>query len=376
MKITIKEVTNKHELKKFIKFPIKLYRDNAYFVPPIIKSELLTLAKDKNSAFEFCESKYWLAVDENNAIVGRIAGIINNRYNQKVGKTFARFGWIDFIENEMVLCALFQTVEAWAREKNAEYIHGPLGFTSFDQSGVLIEGFDELPTAYGKYNFSYYSKLIERCDYTKEVDWVEYKVTVPYTMPERFTRLSEMIEKKYNLHCVKLDSKKELPGYAKEMFQLINKAYDKIHGFSELSEKQIDSLIKAFIPMLRLKYISIVQNAENKMVGVGICLPSLSKALQKCRGRLFPFGFLHLIEALRFNDTVDTLIIAVDPEYTSKGINALIFNQIGSSIISNGFKYIETTRELENNFQVLNLWNKFEYQQHKKSRCYFKTLQQ
>jgi hypothetical protein len=374
MQITIKEITNKHELKKFIKFPIKLYKDNAYFVPPIIKSELLTLARDKNPAFEFCESKYWLALNENNTIVGRIAGIINNRYNQKVGKTFARFGWLDFIENETVLHALFQTVEAWARERNAEYIHGPLGFSSFDSSGVLIEGFDELPTAYGKYNFSYYSKLIEHCGYTKEVDWVEYKVTVPYTMPERFTRLSEMIEKKYNLHTIKLDSKKELTGYAKEMFQLINKTYNKIYGFNELTDKQTDDLLKKFIPLLRLKYISIIQNAENKMVGVGICVPSLSKALQKCRGKLFPFGFIHLNKAFRFNETIDTLIIAIDPEYTSKGINALIFNQIGSSIIANGFKNIETTRELENNFQVMNLWNKLEYRQHKRSRSYFKKL--
>jgi len=372
--VTVKEVVNKKDLKMFVTFSQSLYAGNSSFVPMLMSSEQATLSKAKNPAFDFCESKYWIAINDSNTVVGRVAGIINHRHNDKVGKTFARFGWLDFIEDEEVLKALFQTVEAWARERNVVQIHGPLGFTSFDPSGVLIEGFDELPTVHGKYNFSYYSHMIESFGYTKEIDWVEYKVTVPGTMPERFTKLAEVIKKKYNLRYTKLASKKELIKYASEVFQLINKVYANIHGFSELSEKQIDSLIKEFIPLLSLKYISIVQNAENKVVGVGICIPSLSKALQKCRGSLFPLGYLHLFKALRHNDTMDTLIIAIDPEYTSKGVNALIFNQIGSSIISNGFKNIETTRELEKNFQVQNLWNKLDYRQHKRSRCYIKKL--
>lgn len=374
MKITIKEITSKNDLKKFIKFPNKLYEDNKFYVPPLISAEVETLSKDKNPAFDFCEAKYWLAYNENNTIVGRIAGIINHKYNKKVGRQLVRFGWLDFIEDIDVLKALVQAVVKFAIEKGADGIHGPLGFSEFDASGILIEGFDEIPTAYGKYNYPYYAQMIEQLGFEKEVDWVEFRVTVPDKIPVRYSQIERSIAGKYKLQSVKLQSKKEVLKYADQIFQLLNKEYESIHGFSELTPNQIDALKKQFIPLLRLKFVSVVLNAENNVVGFGLCLPSLSKALQQSKGNLFPFGFLHIQKALRGNGTIDSLLIAIHSDYRNKGVNALIFNDIGNAIVSEGIKYIETTRELEHNLSAQNLWDKLENRQHKRSRCYFKKI--
>ncbi|MBG0782592.1 MAG: hypothetical protein H0S84_10015 [Bacteroidales bacterium] len=374
MKITIKEITSKNDLKKFIKFPNKLYEENKFYVPPLISAELETLSKDKNPSFDFCEAKYWLAYNETNTIVGRIAGIINHKYNKKIGKQLVRFGWLDFIEDIDILKALIQTVVQFANEKGAVGIHGPLGFSEFDASGILIEGFDEIPTAYGKYNFPYYAQMIEQLGFEKEVDWVEFRVTVPDEIPVRYSRIAKSIAEKYKLQSLKLKSKKEVLKYADDIFQLLNKEYQNIHGFSELTPNQIDALKKQFIPLLRLKYISVILNAENNVVGFGICLPSLSKALQKSKGNLFPFGFLYIQKALYVNDTIDTLLIAIHSDYRNKGVNALIFDDIGNSIVSEGIRYIETTRELEHNLSAQNLWDKLENRQHKRSRSYFKKI--
>lgn len=374
MEITIKEITRKNDLKKFIKFPNKLYEDNKFYVPPLISAELETLSKDKNPAFDFCEAKYWLAYNENNTIVGRIAGIINHKYNKKVGKQLVRFGWLDFIEDIDVLKTLIQAVVKFANEKGAVGIHGPLGFSEFDASGILIEGFDEIPTAYGKYNYPYYSQMIEQLGFGKEVDWVEFRVTVPNEIPVRYSRITGSIAEKHKLRSVKFKSKKEILEYADGIFQLLNKEYESIHGFSELTPNQIDALKKQFIPLLRLKFVSVVLNAENKVVGFGICLPSLSRALQQSKGNLFPFGFLHIQKALRVNDTTDSLLIAIHSDYRKKGVNSMIFNDVGNSMIADGIKYLETTRMLEHNLLIQNLWNKFEMRNHKRARCYFKRI--
>lgn len=374
MGYTIKEITSTKDLMKFIKFPNELYNGNPYYVPQLDSTEMETLSKAKNPAFEFCDAKYWLAFNENNTIVGRIAGIVNHKYNQKTGEKYVSFGWFDFIEDYNVAKALLQAVETWAKEMVALYMHGPLGLSEFDASGFLIEGFNEIPTAYGKYNYPYYSEYIERLGYEKEVDWVELRVTVPDSMPERFPKMAKMISERHNLHSLKFSNKNEVLAYSDEIFQLMNKEYENIHGFYALSPDQIGALKKQFVPFIRLKYISVIVNSNNKVVGFGICLPSLSKALQKCHGKLFPFGILHILKALYHNDTIDTLLIAIHSDYREKGVNALIFNDIGSSIVSDGMKYIETTRELEDNYLVQNLWSKLESRQHKRARCYLKTL--
>lgn len=373
MEVIIKEIVGNKELKEFIRFPLRLYQKNKFYVPPLILSELDTLSF-KNPAFEFCEAKYWLAYNDKNIVVGRIAGIINHRYNKKTGIRYARFGWLDFIEDESVLKALFHTVESWAKKKNVEYIHGPLGFSDFDASGVLISGYNEISSAYGKYNFAYYPRFIERFGYTKEVDWVEFNINIPNTIPERFTQTTEIICKRYNVRSIGFVSKQKLSRYADEIFQLLNNEYESIHGFSELTPGQINILKKQYIPLLRSKYISVIINSEEKVVGFGICIPSLSKALQKCCGKLLPFGFINIIKSIYINDTIDTLLIAIHSKYRNKGLNAVIFNDIYRSLVSDKITNIETTRELEYNNKVNNLWNKFEYRNHKRARCYIKNL--
>jgi len=373
MDIVIKEVTKKSELKEFIKFPHKLYKNNNYYVPQLIRKELQTLSKESNQAFRYCDVKLWLAYI-NNKIVGRIAGIINYRYIEITGKRCVRFGWFDFIEDERVFKRLIETVEQWGAQNNAEYIHGTYGLSAFDPSGILIRGFDELQTIFGTYNYPYYSKFLENHGFQKECDWLEYNIKVPPEIPEKYINTANIISKRYNLKGVELKNKKDLLQYVKGIFDLLNREYSKIYDFFEVTDEKIEELKKEYIPLLNLDYVSVVVNSENKVVGVGICMPSLAKTLQKLKGRLFPFGIFKIMSALRNNDTLDTMLIAIDSEYRGKGVNAIIFRDIGKSIIKNGITNIETNREMEGNTDIKNLWNKFEYRHHKRARCYIKKL--
>lgn len=374
MDVIVTEVTTKSDRKAFVTFPNRLYQGNPYFVPQLMASELASLDPKQNHAFVYCEAKYWLARNEEGDIVGRIAGIINHSYNEKSGLPHARFSYCDFIEDLSVARALFDTVAAWAKSKNLTHLNGPIGFHDFDACGFLVDGFDELPTAYGKYNFPYYDQFMKELGFAKSVDWVEYRITIPETMPEVFPRLAEMVGRKEHLRVGNFKSKKELRPYFDKIFALMNRAYANLHGFSELSEGQIQDLIGQFVPLLDLRLVAIVLNDHDDVVGFGICLPSLSKAFQKAKGHLFPFGIFHIQKALRKNDVLDTLLISIDEDYQNKGVNALIFNYIYKGIKEFGMKYIESTRQLEDNHHVLNLWNKFKSRQHKRARSYIKKI--
>ncbi len=373
MGIVIKEISNGNELMQFIKFPNKLYSGNKYYIPTLHNSEYKTLDKAVNPAFEFCEAKYWLAYI-NDEIVGRIAGIINNNYNEKHNKKYVRFGWLDFVEVDSVLQELMQAVEDWGKQNNAEFIHGPLGFSSFDASGILIEGFDELPTSFAHYNYPYYPKLIEELGYEKDVDWIEYNVKVPKSIPENFIRIADLLKNKYKFHIAELKNKKDLLKYSDKIFELLNNEYKDLYAFSELSKKQIIELRKQFFSFLSPDYVSIILNNTNEVIAFGITIPSLSKALKKSKGKLFPFGFIRILYALRKNDTADTLLIAVKKEFQNKGVHAIIFNDIFKTFVKKGITNLETTRELEDNNKVTQLWSKFEHRQHKRARCYIKKI--
>lgn len=373
MKTVIKEVVSEADLKTFIRFPDQLYKGNPYYVPPLHRGEFDTLGP-KNPAFDYCEAAYWLAF-QNGRPVGRIAGIINSKYNEKGDKKIARFGWLDFEEDEEVLGLLFQTFEAWARERGMEIAQGPMGFISFDASGVLVEGFEELPTSFGHYNYPYYDGLIKSFEYEKETDWVEFEVMMPEKVPDRITKTAALVQKRYSVRNATFSSKKELFDYGDEMFRVLNICYEDLYGFNALTQKQIDNLKKDFFSFINPEYISVVLNEKDEVVGFGIAMPSLSKALQKSKGNLFPFGFWRVWRALKKNDTMDLLLLGVIPEYRSKGVNALIFEKMGHAFAKNGIKYLETTRELEDNHNVTQLWNKLEHRQHKRARCYTKKLQ-
>lgn len=374
MQVVVKQVSTRKELKAFVHFPNELYKGNPYYVPQIESMDRDTLTPSKNHAFEVCEGKYWLAFDEEGRVVGRVAGIINHRYNSKVKERICRFGWIDFIDNRAVSKALMDVVESYAKSKEMNIVSGPTGFLEFDPAGILVEGFDQLPTAYGKYNDPYYEDHLLALGYRKEVDFVEYSILVPDVIPERYARMAKIVSVKYGLHQATLLKHSDINPYIDGVFQCMNAAYSNLHGFSELTPRQCKDLKKQFLSNVNVDYLSIILDADDKVVGFGVAMPSLSKAMQKAKGSLFPFGFVHILKALKKNDTLDLLLIAVDEKYKNKGVNAMIFDKFAQGILKNGIKYIESTRELEDNTDVQNLWRLFDHTIHKRARVYMKKI--
>jgi hypothetical protein len=378
--VQIKRVETKKDLKAFIEFHYDLYEGDPYDAPNLYSDELNTLSRDKNAAFDFCEAEYFLALKEGK-VVGRVAAIINHKANEKWEKKDVRFGWIDFIDDIEVSNALLKAVEYYGKEKGMTSIVGPLGFTDMDPEGMLTWGFDQLGTMATIYNYDYYPKHMEKLGgWEKDNDYVEYRLDVPETAPEKYTKIAEMVEKRYNLHARKL-TKKEIfeGGYGKKLFDLINVTYSHLYGFSELTDRQIDQYVKMYFPLADLDLITVIEdgNKDNQLVGLAITIPSLTRALQKCRrGRLFPFGWWHLLRAIKFHKTevVDLLLIGVLPEYRSKGANALVFADLIPRYVKYGFKWGETHVEMETNESVQSQWGPLDPTMHKKRRCYRKAI--
>ena len=375
MEVLIKEVTTKKELKRFVKFNLELYKHCPYHVPGLIVDEMMTLSREKNPAFEIAEAVYFLAY-KGDKIVGRIAGIINHRNNETYNKKNARFGFVDFIDDAEVVDKLFGAVENWAKVKGMEVIHGPLGFTDLDHEGMLIEGFERLGTMAALYNFAYYPVHLERMGYTKDLDWKEFLIHIPDKVPDKHTRIGVIVREKYGLKTIKFKKRKEIWPYAQRIFQTLNKAYAPLYGFTELTPKQIDYYVKMYIPMLRLDMITvIVREEDDAVVGFGISLPNLSRALQKAKGRMFPFGFIYLLKALYSKPkVVDLYLIGVLPEYQNKGVNALVFNDLIPIYNKIGAVYAESNPELETNNSVQAQWNYFKIEHHKTRRAFSKKL--
>ncbi|MBQ6437606.1 MAG: N-acetyltransferase [Bacteroidales bacterium] len=374
MIVTIKEVKTMKDLRAFVHFPNELYKDNPYYVPQIESMERDTLTPSKNRAFEVCEGKYWLAFNDKGKIVGRVAGIINHKYNNKIKEKTCRFGWIDFVDDCNVSRALMQKVEQYARENGMNTISGPMGFLEFDAAGILVEGFDKLPTAYGKYNAPYYESHLLALGYLKEVDFVEYLILIPEVIPDRYAQMSKIVEEKFGLRQAVLRRHSDINQYADGVFRCLNSAYSHLHGFSELTPGQCEDLKKQFLSNISVDYLSIILDSHGQVVAFGVALPSLSKAMQKANGNLLPFGFVHILKALRQNDTLDVLLIAIDNQYKNKGVIAMIFDKFAQGVTKNGIKYIESTRELEDNTSVQNLWRYFERDLTKRARIYKKNL--
>lgn len=378
--IQIKRVETKKDLKRFIEFHYDLYKGNPYDVPNLYSDEVNTLSKNKNAAFDFCEAEYYLALKEGK-IVGRVAAIINHKANEKWKKKDVRFGWIDFIDDIEVSRALFEAVEEYGRKKGMDDIVGPLGFTDMDPEGMLTWGFDKLGTMATIYNYEYYPQHMEKLGgWEKDNDYVEYYLVVPEKSPEKYTKIAEMVEKRYNLHVRKL-TKKDIfqGGYGKKLFDLINLTYSDLYGFSELTDRQIDQYVKMYFPLADLDLVTVIEdgNKDNQLAGLGITIPSLSHALQKCRrGRLFPFGWWHLLRAIKFHKTdgVDLLLMGFLPEYRSKGANALLFADLIPRYVDYGFKWGETQVEMESNEGVQSQWGPLDPINHKKRRCYRRSL--
>lgn len=375
--ISIREISpTRGELLKFVKFGINLYKGNGCYVPPLVIDELATLDPAKNPASEFCSQVLYMA-ERDGKPVGRIAGIINRMVNERTGKKELRFGFVDFIDDAAVADALFNAVKEWGRKQGMDSIVGPMGYTDMDHEGMLVDGFDEMGTMATIYNYPYYPEHMERMGFNKEIDWVEFRIAIPDSIPDKMLRIAKLVQTKYGLRTIKYTSRKKLKeDYGQALFELVNEAYDQLYGYSPLTQKQIDHYINMYLDILRLENVSLVVDADGKLVGVGISMPSLSQALRKANGRLLPMGWWHLLKAIKCknNPVVDLLLVAVKPEYQSKGVNALLFTDLIPVYQANGYKWAESNPELEENASVQLQWQYFEKRQHRRRRCFRQEL--
>lgn len=377
MAVEIKVIPkDRKSLRKFVQFGIDLYKGNDCYVPPLVSDDVATLSPEKNPAFDFCEAEYFMAFRDGKP-VGRIAAIIHRISNEEHGKKEMRFGFVDFIDDEEVSRALFDAAAGWGKSKGMESMIGPLGFSDMDYEGMLVEGFEELSTMATIYNYPYYPRHMERMGFEKKADWVEFSMKVPDAIPDKHVRIAEIVKQKYGLKVVKYnDRKKAVAEIGRPLFELINESYKELFEFTQLTNRQIDHYVDIYIRLLRLDLLTVIKDADDNLVGVGVALPSLSRALQKSRGKMLPFGWWHMMRAMYFNvtDTVDLLLVAVKPEYQSKGVNAVLFTDLIPYFQKYKFKYAESNPELELNQKVQAQWQYFETRQHKRRRAYGKRI--
>jgi GNAT superfamily N-acetyltransferase len=354
MKTQIKEVTSLAQLKTFIRYPHKLYKGNPNWVPTLFIDDYETLRWDRNPAFDHCTAKYWLAYQDGR-IVGRIAGIINQLHIGKWNQAYARFSWFDFVDDLEVSKALLDTVENWAKENGLVAAHGPLGFTDLDREGMLVEGFDELGTMATFYNYPYYCEHMKKHGYVKDIDWVEYELDVPSKPVDLISKVAESAMKRSNLHVLEVKHKKDILPYAGQMFDLFNEAYSNLYGVVPLSEKQIALYIKQYFGLISPEFVPFVLDANDRLVGFGITMPSLSLALKK-------------------NNRADLYLVGVKAEYKGKGVNAILMDRMHKIFLQHGITKVESNPELETNQLVQTQWKFFEKRQHKRRRIYIKQL--
>ncbi len=375
MKPILKVVEGKRDLTKFIHFPEKLYKNDKWWVPALISDEYNTLQASKNPAFDYCEAKLWLALDEKGNVVGRVAGIINHEANKCWNEQTARFGWIDFIEDQEVLDTMLAEVEKWAVDKGMVKLKGPLGFTDLDKEGLLVEGFEQLSPFTCIYNFPYYGPMLEKAGFTKDADWTQRIVTVPDEFP-RMMKLADAIAERAGVHVAQIKNKKELRKEADYLFRKVyNETFAPLYEFAPVNDRQIDQYINSYITILDKDFISIIHDKDERIVAFAITVPSLSKAVQKAKGRLFPFGIFPILKALHRNDTLEALMIGIHPDYQSKGLQVLLFKQIHENVIRRGdIKTMIMNPQLEENIKVQMIFDEYNPQPYMRRRSYFKEL--
>ena len=372
-RVIIKEVHGKRGLRAFINFPFSLYKNEPNWVPALRSDDLNTFRSDRNPAYAFSKAHFWMAY-QNRKAVGRVAGIVNQRHIEKWGQPYARFGWLDFIDDRDVSSALLATVENWAQSQGLSAVHGPLGFTDLDREGMLVEGFEELGTLATHYNYPYYLPHLTAAGYTKDTDWVEYEIKIPEQIPEKIANLSEALKRRYNLHLVQFTRKKDLLKYADAVFALLDDAYSHLYGTTPLSREQVDAYIKQYFGFISPDFVPVVVDENDDLVAFGITLPSLSKALRRSNGRIFPFGFIPLLRALQKNERGDLYLVAIKHAYQGRGINAMLIARMIEVFNTYGIKVVESNPELEDNLNVRTQWKYFDHRQHKRRRVFIKHL--
>ena len=373
--IEIKEVTTKRMLRQFVNYPNVLYRDVPQYIPPLVSDDMSDWNPKKNPAFSYCDAKCWLAWRDER-IVGRIGAILSRRANEKWNLNRMRFTQVDFIDDPEVSSALFQAVEDYAREKGCSEVHGPLGFTDLDREGMLVEGFDRRSMFITYYNHPYYVRHLERLGYVKDVDWVELLIDVPYDehIVSRMDKLAERVTRANRLHIAEVKSRRDYKPLIEKVFQLVNTCYAGLYGTVPLDERQIKRYAAKFVPLVDPELACFVLDEQEQLVAFGVSAPSMAEALKKSRGRLFPFGFIGVLRALKVNDTLDLFLIAVTPEYQNKAVNAILMNHVLKGCHKKGIRKAETGPQLETNHKVQSQWNFFKTEQHKRRRCFVKRL--
>ena len=371
MSIQIVKVESHCQLKKFVQFPLKLYKDSANWVPALEGDEYDTFNPAKNGAYDFCEADCFLAY-RGNEIVGRVAAIINHKADDKQG--IVRFGWLDFIEDEEVLRALMDTVSAWGKERGRTRIHGPWGFTDMDKEGLLVEGYENLSPFTCLYNYPYYGEMLEKLGFVKDVDWTQRVLMLDKEMPATY-KFAHLIEERFHMHVVQPKSMKQMcKQYGMEIFHMYNDAFAPLMGFSPLTDKQIANYLKTYVPILDKDFVALAVNDEDKPVGFLFCVPSLSKAVKRSNGRLFPFGFIRILRALKKNDTLEALIIGVDPAHQQKGVPLLLFKYLHENCLRRGIDKIIMNPQLEENYKVQSLFGDYKTVPFMRRRAYKKEI--
>ena len=376
MSVEIRPVRTRAELRKFVNFPEKLYRHNPYYVPPLVFDQMDTLDQEKGAAQEFCDSELYLAYKDGE-LAGRVAAIVNHKANEQWNHKEVRFGWYDFIEDPEVAKALMDKVFEFGRKHKMESVVGPLGFTDFDPEGMLVDGYDRISTMALIYNYPYYNDYLEQMGFGKEIDWIEYRVTVPTEMPDRWARLEKIISERANVHMRPLTRKiiRE-ENYGMKVFKCINDCYKDLYNFTVLPDHMAEKYLGFYLSILDLRYLSMVENEKGDLVAFGISMPSIVGALQKCRGKLFPFGWWHLAKSMfiKHEDTVELLLVGVHPDYQNSGVNSLVFMDMFRKYHKFGVKYAETNAILETNLKNQGQFRDFEHECKKRRRSYIKKL--
>ena len=367
--IIVKEVSNTKEMEQFVRFPMELYKNNPNYVPPFINDEKNIWNKAENPALDYSEFKLYLAY-KNNIVVGRIAVMINHKEEQELGIRKVRFGWIDFVDDLQVSKALIDTAISYAKSKNINKIEGPMGFTNLDKAGMLTMGFDRLATMIGIYNFDYYPKHLEELGLKKEKEWVEFELMFPEVLPEKVLKFNELIKEKYKLNVLKFNSKKEILPLVEPMFKLLDETYKGLSTYTPITDEQIKTYKEKYFNFIDKDFIICIEDENHQLISFAITMPSYSKALQKANGKLFPFGWYHLLKAGKKNDRANFYLIGIHPEYQRRGVTSIIFKGIHDVFKKKGVKYLETNPELEDNKNIQLLWQDYQPVNHKRRRTY------
>lgn len=377
MPVEIRPVRNRRELRQFVNFPERLYKDNPYYVPKLVFDQMDTLDQEKGAAQEFCDSVLYMAYKDGEP-VGRVAAIVNHKANEQWHHKEVRFGWYDFVDDREVSKALMDKVEEFGRKHGMESVVGPLGFTDFDPEGMLVDGYDRLSTMALIYNFPYYNDHLDAMGFGKDADWIEYKVQVPTVMPERWPRLEKIIMERAGVHLRPLTHKiiRE-EDYGHKVFRCINDCYKDLYNFTVLPDHMADKYLGFYLSILDLRFLSMVENDKGDLVAFGISMPSIVKALQKTRGKLFPFGWWPLLKAMfvKHDDMAELLLVGVHPDYQNSGVNSLVFMDMFRKFNAMGIKVAETNAILETNLKNQGQFRDFEHECKKRRRSYIKKLE-